>query len=130
VVAEFKPRQIEVHIAEPIVPEPSSFEVQISIEKLKRFKSPDIDQIPAEMIRAGVSTLHSEIHNLINSIRSKEIVAQEWKGHIILPIFKKGGECACKIIKECYNCTVYEILSKTFLTSLAQHAMKHVGSLV
>jgi hypothetical protein len=68
VVAEFNPRQIEVHVGEPIVPEPSSFEVQISIEKLKRFKSPDIDQIPAELIQAGFNTLHSEIHNLINSI--------------------------------------------------------------
>jgi hypothetical protein len=92
VVAEFKPRQIEVHIAEPIVPEPSSFEVQISIEKLKRFKSPDIDQIPAEMIRAGVSTLHSEIHNLINSIWKKEELPQQLKEFVTVPIYKKGNK--------------------------------------
>jgi hypothetical protein len=34
-----------MHIAEPLVPEPSCFEVQIVIEKLKTYKSPGTDQI-------------------------------------------------------------------------------------
>jgi len=36
------------------VPEPSAFEVEIAIEKLKSHKLPGIDQIPAELIKAGV----------------------------------------------------------------------------
>jgi hypothetical protein len=32
-------RQTEVHTAEPLVPEPSVFEVEMAIEKLKRHKS-------------------------------------------------------------------------------------------
>jgi hypothetical protein len=52
----------EIHTAEPLVPEPSSSEVEIDIEKLKRYKSPGIDQIPAELIQAGGNTLRSEIH--------------------------------------------------------------------
>jgi hypothetical protein len=47
-------RQTEIHAAEPLVPEPSAFEVEMAIEKLKRHKSPDIDHIPAELIKAGV----------------------------------------------------------------------------
>jgi hypothetical protein len=47
-------RQTEVNTAEPLVPEPSAFEVEMAIEKLKRHKSPGIDQIPAEFIKAGV----------------------------------------------------------------------------
>jgi hypothetical protein len=35
------------------VPEPSAFEVEMAIEKLKRHKSPGIDKIPAEFIKAG-----------------------------------------------------------------------------
>jgi hypothetical protein len=35
-------RQTEVHTAEPLVPEPSAFEVEMAIEKLKRHKSPGI----------------------------------------------------------------------------------------
>jgi hypothetical protein len=45
-------RQIEVHTAEPLVPGPSRL-VEIAIAKLKKYKSPGSDQIPAELIQAG-----------------------------------------------------------------------------
>ena len=44
-------KQTEIHTAEPLVPEPSAFEVGLAIEKLKSQKSPGIDQIPAELIK-------------------------------------------------------------------------------
>jgi hypothetical protein len=46
-------RQIEIHTAEPLLPDPSSFEVEVAIAKLKRYKSPGSDHIPAELIQAG-----------------------------------------------------------------------------
>ena len=61
-------RQTEKHTAEPIVPEPSDFEVEMAIEKLKSHKSPGFDQIPTELIRAVGKTIHSEIHEPIFSI--------------------------------------------------------------
>jgi len=61
-------RQTEIHTAEPLVPEPSTFEVELAIEKLKSHKSPGIDQIPAKLIRAGGRTICSEIHKHIISI--------------------------------------------------------------
>jgi hypothetical protein len=36
-------RQIEVHMAEPLVPGPSCLEVEIAIAKLKKYKSPGSD---------------------------------------------------------------------------------------
>jgi hypothetical protein len=42
-------RETDMHTAGPLVPEPTSFEVEIAIEKLKRCKSPSIEQIPAEL---------------------------------------------------------------------------------
>jgi hypothetical protein len=36
-------KQIEVHMAKPLVPGPSRFEIEIAIAKLKRYKSPDSD---------------------------------------------------------------------------------------
>jgi hypothetical protein len=36
--------QTEIHTAEPLVPQPSASEVELAIEKLRRQKSPDIDQ--------------------------------------------------------------------------------------
>ena len=44
-------RQAEIHTVEPLVPEPSAFEVELAIEKLKNHKSPGIDQISAELIK-------------------------------------------------------------------------------
>jgi len=43
-------RQRERDTAEPLVSEPSAFEVNMVTEKLIRHKSPGSDQIPAEMI--------------------------------------------------------------------------------
>jgi hypothetical protein len=31
-------RQSEIHAAEPLIPEPSSFEVEVAVEKLERYK--------------------------------------------------------------------------------------------
>jgi hypothetical protein len=47
-------RQVEIHTAEPLVPEPSVLEVELASEKLKSHKSPGIDQIPAELFKAEV----------------------------------------------------------------------------
>jgi hypothetical protein len=46
-------RQIEVHTTEQLVPGPSRLEVEIAIAKLKKYKSPRSNQIPAELIQAG-----------------------------------------------------------------------------
>jgi hypothetical protein len=43
-------RQTEIHTAEPLVSEPSAAEVVVAIRKLKSYKAPGSDQIPAELI--------------------------------------------------------------------------------
>jgi hypothetical protein len=45
-------------VSEPVVPDPSTFEIEIAIAKLKSYKSPGSDQIPAELIQAGGAILH------------------------------------------------------------------------
>ena len=42
-------RQMDIHTAEPLEPEPSVFEVEMAVKKLKRYKSPGIDQIPGQI---------------------------------------------------------------------------------
>jgi len=46
-------RHTEIYTAEPIVPEPSAFQVELAIEKLKSHKPPGTDEILAELIKAG-----------------------------------------------------------------------------
>jgi hypothetical protein len=60
--------QMDIHMAEPLIPEPSLVEVEIAIGKLKSYKSLGTDQILAKLIKAGGETLCSEIHRLICSI--------------------------------------------------------------
>jgi hypothetical protein len=70
-------RQAETQTAEPLVPEPSVIEVELAIEKLRSQKSPGIDQIQAELIKAGGRTICYEIHKLIISIWNKEGLPEE-----------------------------------------------------
>jgi hypothetical protein len=65
-------RQIEIYTADPLVPDPIFYDVEIATPELKRYKSPGSDQIPAELIQAGPEILRSKIHNVINSIRNTE----------------------------------------------------------
>jgi hypothetical protein len=112
-------RHMDIHTAEPLVPEPSLVEVEIAIGKLKSYKSPGTGQIPAELIKAGSETLYSEIHRLICSIWNKKELPQQWKKSIIVPIYKKGDKI------DCNNCrgisllsTAYKILSNILLARL------------
>jgi hypothetical protein len=84
--------QIEAHTAEPLVHVPSRLEVEIVIEKLKKYKSPSSDQIPAELIQTGGETLLSVIHKLINSVWNKEELPDHWKESVIVRIHKKGDK--------------------------------------
>jgi hypothetical protein len=71
----------------------------MAIEKLKRHKSPDSHQIPAELIKAGCRKIRSEIHKLINSVWIMEGLPEEWKESIIAPIYRNGDKTGCS------NCT-------------------------
>ena len=47
------------------MPELSALEVQMAIEKLRKHKLPDIDQIAAELIKVGGRTICFNIQNLL-----------------------------------------------------------------
>ena len=64
----------------------------MAIEKLKSHKSPCIDQILAELFKAGSITFRCEIHKLAISIWNKEELPEEWKELIVVPLYKKGDK--------------------------------------
>jgi len=55
----------EIHTAQSLVFERSAFEVDIATEKLKIHKSPGIQQIQAELIRAGRNQFPVRFINLL-----------------------------------------------------------------
>ena len=116
-------RQAEIHTVEPLVPEPSAFEFELVIGKLKNHKSPGTDQIPAELIKAGGRTICCAIHKLTISIWNKEELPEEWKESIIVPIYKKEDKTDCNDHRGISLLpATYKILSNILLSRLIPYA--------
>jgi hypothetical protein len=110
------------------VPAPSALEVELAIEKLNSHKSPGIDQIPAELIKAGGRTICGVIHNLIISIWNKAELPEEWKESIIVPICKKGSKTNRNNLRGIsISPTTYKILSNILLSRLIPYAEEIIG---
>jgi hypothetical protein len=121
-------RQTEMHTAEPFVPEPSASEVEVAIGKLKRHKSPGVDQIPAELIKAGGETLHLEIHKLIKLIWNKEELPHKWKESTVVHIHRKGDKTDCSNYRGISLLpTSYKILSNILLARLTPYPDEIIG---
>jgi hypothetical protein len=71
--------------AEWLMTEPSAFEVEIDIVKLKK-KSTGIYQIPTEMIRVWRKTFHPDFCKYVNSIWNKQELPEELRESIFVPI--------------------------------------------
>ena len=120
-------RQAEIHTTGPLVPEPSAAEVELAIDKLKSHKSPGIDHIPAELIKAGGKTICLEIHKLITSIL-KEKLPEVSKESIIVPTHKKGDKTDCSNYRGISLLpTTYKILSNILLSRLILYAKEIIG---
>jgi hypothetical protein len=123
-------RQTEIQTAEPFLPESniSEVEVEVAIGKLKRYKSPDADQIPAELIQAWAETLHSEIHKLIKLIWNKEELPHQWKESVVIPFHKKGDKTECGNYRSISLLpTSYKILSNILLSRQIPYADEIIG---
>jgi hypothetical protein len=87
-----------------------------------------IDQISAELIKAGGRTVHCEIHKFIISIWNKEELPEEWKESITVPIYKKGDETDCNNYRGISLLpTTYKILSNILLSRLIPYAEEIIG---
>jgi predicted nucleic acid-binding protein len=111
-----------IYIAEPLVPVPSPLQVENVTVRKKMHKSPDIYQIPAKLIQAGGKTLHSEIHELINSIWSKEELPDQWKKSII-PVYGRAKKLT--VVITYFGISLlsasYKILFNILISRLSPH---------
>jgi hypothetical protein len=114
----------------PIAQPMASSKVTKKIRKLikagmlmKRYKSPGIDKIPAELIKAGGSKICSEIHKLIMSIWNKEELPDQWKESVAVPVYKKGDKTDCSNYRGISFLSItYKILSNILLSRLTRYA--------
>jgi len=120
--------QAEIHLAVPLVPEPSASEFELVIDKLQSHKSPGIDQIPAEPIKTESRTIFLEIHKLITSVLMKEKLSEEWKESIIVPIHEKGYKTDFNNYRGISILpTTNKILTNILLSRLIPYAKEIIG---
>jgi hypothetical protein len=109
-----------MHTAEPLVPELSSFEIEIALEKLKIYKSPVTDQIP--------EPLRSELHKLINSIWNKEKLPQQREEFVIILICNKGDKTDSNNYRGISSLpTTYKMLSNILFSRLTPSVDEIIG---
>jgi hypothetical protein len=94
----------------------SSLEVEIAIAKLKKYKSPGIDQIPAELIQVGGKILRFEIQKVINYTWNTEELHDQWKESIIVPIHRNYDKCDCSNYRGISLLSTCKILSSLRLS--------------
>ena len=77
-------------------PELLRSEIEAAIAKLKKRKSPGVDNIPAEEIQAAGSVgLDIVLFELCRQIWNTECFPQNWKKSVIVPIHKKSDRLCC-----------------------------------
>jgi len=69
---------------------PTVEEVELIVQKLRNYKAPGTDNIPAELFKYGGNELVKQLHTIIKDIWQKENMPTEWNVSIICPIHKKG----------------------------------------
>ena len=105
------------------MPEPSAFQVEMVIENLKSHRSPGIDQISAELIKAWGRTIRSANRVIIICFWNKEKLPEEWKESIIVSIYKKGEKTDCSNYRGISLLTAtYKILYNSLLSRLTPYA--------
>ena len=92
-------------------------EVEKAIASLKDKKSPGVDGIPAEVIKAGGEKLTKTIHGLCNKIWHEEQWPEEWTKSLLITIPKKGGRMECSNYR---TIALISHLSKVLLTVILE----------
>jgi hypothetical protein len=83
---------------------------------MKKYKSPGIDKIPAELNKAGNETLGYEVYILINYVWDEKELPLDLKEYIIIPAYKKGD----KIVFISRNITVTNFIQNCIQYSLLE----------
>ncbi|CAH8549785.1 unnamed protein product [Schistosoma margrebowiei] len=74
---------------------PNEEEVRKQLQLLKRYKSPDPDDLPPALFKDGGDFLTKELTTLFTKVWELESVPTSWNESIVVPIFKKGSRRSC-----------------------------------
>jgi len=94
-----------------------------AICKLKNNKAAGLDEVPAELLKQGGEPVAEVLTELFNHIWHVEVIPEEWRESIIIPLPKKG------CLNDCYNWRGIILLSvpgKVFCSMLFNRLKTHV----
>jgi len=85
-------------------------------------QSPGIDQIPAELIKTIGRKIRSDFHKITNSIFNTEILPDEWKDSIFVPVYTRSDKTDCNNFRGIsLSSTAYRILYIILLSRLTPY---------
>ena len=115
-------QEIIYYTAEENIKEPTLQEVTSALKGLKNNKASGADAITAELIKKGGAILEEQIHGLIVNIWNQEVLPEEWKSGIIIPVFKKGDKTICDNYR---GITILNAAYKVFSSILYKRLQKY-----
>jgi len=101
-------RQKEIHTAEPLVPEPSAFKVEMAIEMLKRHKSTGVDEIPAELIKYEVEQFTLRSNSVLVRFRTRRNCLRSGRSQSWYLFIRRAIQQSVETMEAyhfCYLCT-------------------------
>lgn len=102
--------------------EPAIEEVKVATRSLKSGKTPGVDQVTAEAIKAGGDILLYRLHSLVRKIWRTEQVPTTWRKAVIVPIHKKGDNQECKNYR---GISLLSIVGKVFMRIIQSRLQRH-----
>ena len=100
-------------------------EVEAAIQSMKKRKSAGVDNIPAELVRAGEEDVITTLTTICNKIWQKEERPTPWTQSLVITLPKKGN------LQQCQNCQTISLIShpskvmlKSILNRLKSQAEK------
>jgi Reverse transcriptase (RNA-dependent DNA polymerase) len=107
---------------------PTEAEIEDIIRKMKNNKSPGTNNITAEQLKYGGTTLKREITELIQEVWRTERMPEAWKNAVILPIHKKGDVSDCNNYRGIVLLdTMYKVLSTLIKIRLEAYSERVLG---
>ncbi|EYC27241.1 hypothetical protein Y032_0009g600 [Ancylostoma ceylanicum] len=101
---------------------PSTDEIRKAVRSLKNGKSPGVDNITAEAMKAGGEVLLRRLHSLISLVWQTEVIPATWKRALVVPIHEKGDSRECKNYR---GTSLLSIVGKVFMKIIQTRLQEH-----
>ena len=98
-------------------------EIEVAIRSLKSGKAPGVDNVTAEMIKAGGECTAKVMHRLCNKVLEEEQCPDDWGKAIIVPLHKKNDKTVCSNYR---GISLLSVPGKVFTKALQQRLKRYV----